>query len=88
MTTIHKYALAINDVVDIEMPSNATLLDCQVQRGAVCLWAWVDTENRKERRRFRVIGTGHPIPDAESLKYFRTIQLHGGELVFHVFEVV
>jgi hypothetical protein len=85
--TIHKYPLDIDDATSIEMPSNAVLLDCQVQRGTPCLWAMVDPSNPKETRWFRVIGTGHPIPDASEMTYFRSIQIRGGDLVFHVFEV-
>lgn len=88
MISIHKYLFMIGDAVDVEMPSNATLIDCQVQHGIVCLWAIVDTACPTARTRwFRVIGTGHPIPDIDQLTYFRTVQLNGGDLVFHVFEV-
>jgi hypothetical protein len=87
MITIHKFPLRVDDSVTVTMPNRAVLLDCQVQNGVPCLWAKVDTIDAKVQRTFRVIGTGHPIDDYESLRYFRTIQMHGGSPVFHVFEV-
>ena len=53
------------------------------------LWAMVDTEeNSKEDRYIRIYGTGHEISNAGNLKYISTIQMMGGSLVLHVFEVI
>ena len=40
-----------------------------------------------ERRTFRVVGTGNPMPPGE-LAYRGTVQVERGLLVFHVFEVM
>lgn len=88
MKTIYKYPLPIEDVVSIDMPVGAEVLTVQMQRGEPQLWALVpiDTWAPKERRLFRVAGTGHPI-GSKVRRYIGTFQLLNGDLVFHVFEV-
>lgn len=52
------------------------------------IWVSVESEYRGVvRRRFRLAGAGHAI-DNERISYIGTFQLHAGELVFHLFEVV
>ena len=86
MKTIHKYQFAVNDVVELEMPVGAQILSLQVQNGVPCIWAKVETAAKSKYRRFRVYGTGHPI--SEDGNFIGTFQMHGGTLVFHMFEVV
>jgi hypothetical protein len=65
------------------------------------IWALVSPNNTPNKRIFRVIGTGHPIKEVvppsskpyemrlpQRLRYVGTIQLSGGELVFHIFEEI
>lgn len=82
--TIWKFPLAIADEQIIEWPEINRPLAVQVQNGTPCLWLLVDPEARKIRVRVRIFGTGHPgiIP---SDLYVGTFQIHGGNLVFHVF---
>ena len=89
MSKIFKYKIIPNDdYIDIEMPSMAQLLTVQVQRGEPYLWAMVDTSFPMQTRRFRLAGTGHPITEKScDLAYIGTFQLHGGALIFHLFEV-
>jgi len=89
MLTVWKYAFKLNDEVRIEMPMGARLLDVQVQRDDICLWALVDSDLPRTIRRFVIHGTGHPIArKSEELGYVGTFQLAGGSLVFHLFEIV
>jgi len=82
--TVYKYPFQIADEVILGIPSDAQLLTVQMQNGQPCLWALVDPGNEIERRRLLVRGTGH---DAEEIgRYISTFQMHGGALVFHVFE--
>lgn len=83
--TIWKFALALVDVQEIQIPKRARVLCVQLQHGAPCLWAHVDPDNMTEVRRFRIVGTGHPAPEDVS-GYIGTFQIHGGALIFHVFE--
>lgn len=89
MKSIYKYELDITDVQSLMMPAGAVPLTVQTQaaHGTVNLWALVDPEAKPELRRFRIFGTGHPVPDAEAatLVYIATFQANHGQLVFHVF---
>jgi len=49
------------------------------------LWAYVDPTEPRVTRKFRIIGTGHPIA-TDPGDYIGTFQMGGGALVFHVFE--
>lgn len=95
MHAIHKYPIPVEDYFDIDMPAHATILTVQTQRigqGGLarevpCIWAKVDPANPPHPRKFRLAGTGHPIEESVG-HYVGTFQLSGGELVFHLFEVV
>jgi hypothetical protein len=86
--TVWKYAIPLAEEFEIEMPQGAHVLTVQDQLGTYVLWALVDPTHTPRRRRFWLAGTGRQIPMAENLSYVATIQLHGGELVFHLFERV
>lgn len=91
MKTIYKYRIETNDSVVIEMHRGAEILAVQVQHGNPFLWAIVDNDAPKEKRVFEVYGTGHelkPLTAIDSRKYIGTYQLYGGNLVFHVFEII
>lgn len=88
MSTIFKYPIAVADFQVIQMPQDAQILTVQMQHEIPCLWARVDPLKPTTGRRIRVIGTGNPIDDTQPLHYIGTFQMHGGILVFHVFEVL
>jgi hypothetical protein len=87
MKRIYKYPLQTADEQTVVMRAGAWPLCVQVQNGAPCLWAMVDDQQPEQEATFRVIGTGHPIPDADRLGYVGTYQLAAYGLVFHVFTV-
>lgn len=83
-TTVWKFPIPVNDTVTIPMPIGAEVLSVQLQHDDACVWARVDREMPMEPRRFHWRGTGHP---ADGLgRFVGTILVHGGELVFHLFE--
>lgn len=84
MKTIWKFTL--QPECELEMPKGAELLSVREQGEDICLWALVDPTADKEVRRFRGFGTGHDVPD-QPMKFIGTAHLHGGSLVFHVFEL-
>lgn len=87
-TSIHKYALTIDDEVIIKMPRGAEILCVQVQFGLPYIWAKVDSlqhESLYRDRVFYVIGTGHSFP-INVVKYVGTFQVEDGRGVFHVYE--
>lgn len=84
--TIWKFPINITDRQTVMMPARAKILTVQVQYGAAYLWAQVDEKLvTEEERGIEVFGTGHPMNDEER-RYIGSIQLHGGGLVFHIFE--
>lgn len=85
MKKIFKYKLETRDTQEIEMPIDSQILCVQTQDGVLCLWALVDPDNEKQKRRIIIIGTGHPIPTL-NLKYIGTAQQLNGFLMWHVFE--
>ena len=83
MKQIWKYV--IDPAAEIDMPWGAEILCIQAQNDVACMWALVDPTARTIKRKFSVYGTGQVIPEVPG-KYLGTFQLHGGSLVFHVFE--
>lgn len=91
MKHILKYRIETTDLIIIEMPKNAQVLDVQVQHGNPVIWVLVDDEQPKEKRIFEIYGTGNFIEkskDFASRKYIGTYQLFEGNFVGHVFENV
>ena len=87
---IWKYKLNPVDIQTVKMPAGSVILSCQVQDDVPCLWAKVEPELKKIERVIEIIGTGTPISESLNIErvFIDTVQLHGGSLVFHVFERV
>lgn len=85
MTTIWKFDLEVKDDQDIEMPGGADLLCVQVQGGQPRIWAHVNPNQPRNKRRIMTVGTGHPI-SRRFVKYIGSYQMDDGALVFHVFD--
>jgi hypothetical protein len=102
MNTIWKFSFKIEEDVQLEMPIGARVLSVQTQNGQPCLWAIVDDQAKKEKRKFFVHGTGHKLPDvlSDHFHHLGTFQIEviqvseksthmeRGALVFHLFEWV
>ncbi len=86
-STIYKYPLPILDHSEVILPLGAEVIHIGEQDGLLYVWAFVDPElGPPVRRRFRIFGTGHLIPDDVAADSWRqTIQCANG-LVWHVFE--
>ena len=85
MRTIWKYELEVNGSQEISLPGGAKILTVQAQKGVPCLWVLVDKNNEQDKKVWvYTFGTGHNISDDE-YTYIGAYQLHGGDLVFHVF---
>lgn len=89
MEKIFKYPLRITDSQVVHLPVKAQILTIQNQQEQVMLWAKVDPQEILHEdllpRKIFMFGTGHEINE-DALMYISTIQLHGGNLVFHLFE--
>lgn len=87
MKTIWKYPLQVTDMQTLRIPKGARLLATQAQGGEPSIWAIVDPDAPKVERVIAMFGTGHPLPDQlDTNSYIGTFQLHGGAVVFHVFD--
>jgi len=87
MNTIWKFDVQATDTFTLEMPRGAKVLSVHNQGENVCMWAEVSPGEPKEPRTFRTCGTGHDIPADENRNFIGTFLLHGGALVFHLFEL-
>ena len=88
MLQIFKYVLpAINDL-EILLPEGAKVLSVKEQDQEIVIYALVALEKPMEWRKFKIIGTGHPIEDGEldNYDFIDTAKLHNGKLMFHVFK--
>ena len=86
MVTIYKYPIETTDRQLIKMPSLSEILCVQLQNGEPCIWARVDISTPMIEKTISVYGTGNPIESGFIGCYIGTYQLHGGALVFHVFD--
>jgi hypothetical protein len=87
MMTIWKYPIPIQDQFVVNLPPGATVLCVDVQHGAACLWALVDSSAPTQPRSFALRGTGHSVDGLTAREYIGTFQMSGGALVFHLFEM-
>ena len=85
MTTIWKFPLQVVDQQLVNMPVGTELLHVGVQGDQACLWALVDSDAPRTMRGFAIHGTGHAVPPGGA--YVGTFPLHGGNLIFHVFDL-
>jgi hypothetical protein len=92
MRTVWKFPIPVQDgIFELLMPEDAQLL--HVGMGdlldEVWLWAQVETDAKKERRRFIIHGTNHAIVPlaGETQDYVGTAYDYGQPLVWHLFEV-
>ena len=88
MKTIHKFSIDMEDTFEVKMPRGAQVLTVQEQYDEPQMWAIVDTDAPKETRRFRLVGTGHPIDPMLNLTYVGTFQLDHGQFIGHLFEIL
>lgn len=93
MKTVYKYQIPFDklDGIQFEMPDLASILphieyeEHNSVTEFINFWAEVDTARAPRKRKFQVVGTGHPIP--EDSRYVDTIVLRGGRIVFHLYEI-
>ncbi len=82
---IFKYLLKNETHQEIEVPAFAQILTVQVQGDQLCLWALVNPDlHSKSKLSIGIYGTGHALPDRPGA-YISTVQMLGGDLVFHIF---
>ncbi len=87
MHAVWKYTLPMDDTFSIEMPRGTKVLSVAFQGGDVRMWAEVNSDELVVERRFRMCGTGHPMPANEARRFVGTVLIHGGDIVLHLFEL-
>ncbi len=78
MKTVWKYFLEPKDDQHLELPAGAEVLHVGVQRGAVHVWALVETDFPNVARRFLIVGTGRrssELQSREAWRYVGTVQM-------------
>jgi hypothetical protein len=85
--SVWKFPIDPFDTITVEMPQGAEVLTAAMQGDTLCLWALVNPDARLVPHRFAVAGTGHTRHDLDHATYISTIQMMGGALVLHVFDL-
>ena len=67
------------------IPNNAVILSAQVQHEMLCLWIELDDKESVSGRDIYMFGTGHALDPSIFLHFIDTVQMMGGDLVFHVY---
>jgi hypothetical protein len=88
---VFKYRLPELGLFELALPSGAEILHFDSQgNSGLFIWALVDPEAAPVDRRFRLVGTGHPVTlrADQRLAYVGSTLVDGGNFVFHLFEVI
>jgi len=88
MFSVWKFELGVTDFAVVRMPEGAKVLSMAESgtfKDRLLMWALVDPDAPMQGRGFRVVGTGHPFPDADECRFVATVPTDVG-LVWHVFE--
>jgi hypothetical protein len=86
MKTVWKYEVPIDDQRhEVLIPEFAEIIGCGMQREMlIAFWAVVKNEEHLVPRYFRVVGTGHPIDEAEDV----CGSVLDGQFVWHLVEML
>lgn len=88
MRTIYKFPVSPEDALEVALPEGAKFLHVAEQRPEeVAMWFEVDTDKPAKLRSFTIYGTGHSM-SKENQTYLGTFILAGGDLVFHLYELL
>jgi len=86
MLTVYKFNVDLTQKLVI--PGFKQLLDINAQGPNICAWALVNTDLDDQPKKIQIIikGTGHAIgvDELNGMKFFKTLQMDGGALIFHV----
>jgi len=82
---IFKYQLQPKPENLVEMPKGSRVLTIQTQGSAPNIWAEIDPDAPRIKRKFFIVATGQPMEIPETSSYLGTFQIQDGALVFHVY---
>ena len=91
MRSIYKYQIDFHQVgngqFSLRLPVGAEILSCQVQYDQPVIWAMIDLSQPQEDRPLAFWPTGMAIPFDGYMRHVDSIQMYGGDLVFHLFDL-
>lgn len=82
---IFKYEIPIEDEFTLKLPHSSQILSFQCQKGKPYIWVLHPENKPLVDHHFSLIGTGHHIKPCEC-NFIGTVQLLGGDLVYHLFQ--
>jgi hypothetical protein len=83
---IRRYDLTLDAQQLLELPKGAVILTAQLQMGAARLWVLCDDKAANTTRVIAAYWLGTVIPDDPGV-YIATVQSHGGQRLYHIFEL-
>lgn len=83
---VWKFPLVATDKQAVTMPGDPDLLYVAEQNGTICLWARIEPDAPERQRHIRIAGTGHLLEDDSDAIHVGSVMMHGGALVFHIFD--
>jgi hypothetical protein len=85
--TFWKFPIPIEDDFVIEIPRGSIPLSVDLTADGPMVWAAVSSRTKqKERHRFHLRGTGHPLPNLMAYRFVGTFQIPRLGLVYHLFD--
>lgn len=89
MKTIWKVILALMPEQKIAVPCGAEILCAREQHENICVWFRCDRDAvEREHRLIYIVDTGGIAPDSSEARYLGIASLHGGDLIFNIFEKI
>jgi hypothetical protein len=86
MTAIHRYEIPVDDQWHIHKLSDGGILHIAARNPEIVeFWAVHNPASQQRPRRFRIYGTGQPLPDGPFTWHGTTITANG-HLVWHLIE--
>lgn len=82
MRTVYKHNLTIQGFNLVKLHSPAKVLKMEDQNGTLRMWVEEDTDYISLPKRFKIVGTGHPIP--EGFGWVASCQ--HGPFVWHLYQ--
>lgn len=84
-STVHKWKVMFEDEQTLTLPAGSDIVSVDEQNQGIVLYAIVTDSPKRENVKIYVHGTGHPV-NKGARRFIGTVKMHGGSLMFHVFE--
>ena len=85
---IWKFYLGVGPETTVTLPKGAQVLSVGTQDELIHMWAIVDPDAARIEKNFHIVSTGEPCEHVRGMKFCGMAMMHGGSLIFHIFEGV